>query len=47
MAIFPRADHRIELPMGADENGQWRWPRIAPAMLDTLADWLNGLDAGS
>ena len=47
VAVFPRADHRIELPMGADANSQWRWPRIDPAMLDTLADWLNGLKIGS
>lgn len=46
VATFPRADHRIELPMGSDETGHWRWPRIAPAMLDTLANWLNDLDTG-
>lgn len=44
VAVFPRADHRVELPMGPDENGRWRWPRIAPAMLETVTAWLQDRD---
>ena len=44
VVVFPRADHRVELPMGPDEEGRWRWPRIAPAMLETVAAWLQDRD---
>ena len=39
--IFPGADHRGELPLGAGPDGQWRFPRIADRLLDTLGRWLD------
>lgn len=35
------ADHRLEVPGGRDASGQWRFPRISPAVLEALERWLS------
>ncbi|MCP3980955.1 MAG: hypothetical protein GY716_16795 [bacterium] len=39
--VFPDADHRLELDPGRDAHGQWQWPRLAPAMRQSIAAWLE------
>jgi hypothetical protein len=45
--ILERADHRLELPMGNDAAGRWRWPRIAPAFLERLGPWITGVSGST
>ncbi len=40
LKIFAAGDHRLELPMGEDENGTWQWPRVAAVDWPGLAQWL-------
>lgn len=40
---FEGADHRLEVPMGHDDAGRWRWPGIAPGALDLVRAWLRVL----
>jgi len=46
VCVFAKADHRLEIPMGPDSDGNWRWPRVAPEMEDVVGRWLteNGLN---
>jgi len=37
---LPRADHRLETPMGRDETGRWDWPRIAPGLFEAVDEWI-------
>jgi len=38
--VLPGADHRLELPMGPDVSGQWRWPRMADELFPVFETWL-------
>lgn len=40
---FPGADHGLELPMGRDATGAWRFPRKAPGALRALDEFLSSL----
>ena len=39
--VFPGGDHRLELDPGRDAQGIWHWPRMAPAMSQVVAEWLE------
>lgn len=39
--VFAGADHRLELPMGEDAQGQWQWPRMADGLFTTTGTWLR------
>jgi dienelactone hydrolase len=41
LRVFPDADHRLETPMGKGADGVWRWPRLAPGVVEGLASWLR------
>lgn len=38
--VLPGADHRLEMPMGTDAGGRWRWPRMAEELFPILDEWL-------
>lgn len=39
--VLEEADHRLELPMGVDGEGRWRWPRIDPEFLEAVESWVR------
>ena len=47
--VFPRADHRLEVPAWTDDAGRWHWPQIAPGVSESVGRWLraHGLAGGA
>ena len=34
--VLPRADHRLEIGFGEDEQGRWQWFGVAPGALTSI-----------
>ena len=47
LLVFPRGNHRGEVPAGPDVSGRWRLPRMAPGMEEAIGAWLLGLASTS
>jgi pimeloyl-ACP methyl ester carboxylesterase len=41
MQVISKADHRLEIQSGRDQEGKWHWFGIAPQAFETLNEWLN------
>lgn len=39
--VFPRADHRLEVPSWIDAAGRWNWPQIAPGLVPAVEGFLQ------